>query len=234
MATATTTPAAPATLPYRTLADVLKHLGGVPPARVRVQPPPGTATVADVTAVHDRENRLCELVDGILVEKVMGFEESRIAVRLILILGNYVDGHDLGTVVGADGMMQLSPGLVRIPDVAFISWDRLPKSRRGRQGAPLLAPDLAVEVLSKGNTKKEMARKLREYFEAGVRLVWYADPESRTVRAFTSPTDSVLLGEGDTLDGGDVLPGFRLRVRDWFAEAERTGPKPRRAPKRRD
>src|SRR5206468_1626606 len=76
------------------------------------------------------------------------------------------------------------------------------------------APDLAVEVLSKGNTRAEMDRKLREYFAAGVRLVWLIDPKTRTARVHTSPEEMTRLGEGDTLDGGDVLPGFALPLRD--------------------
>ncbi|HEX8200111.1 MAG TPA: Uma2 family endonuclease, partial [Isosphaeraceae bacterium] len=123
-----------------------------------------------------------------------------------------------------DGTMRLFPGLVRIPDVSFISWERYPKPTGRRVAIPDLAPDLAVEVLSKGNTRKEMERKLGEYFRAGVRLVWYADPKARTARVYTAPDRCVLLREDDTLDGGDVLPGFRLPIRDWFAEAERQGP----------
>jgi Uma2 family endonuclease len=114
---------------------------------------------------------------------------------------------------------------VRIPDVAFISWKRFPKSKRERGEIPTVAPDLVVEVLSKGNTRREMARKLDEYFRAGVRLVWYVDPKSRTVRVYTSPDDSVVMSEGQQLDGGNVLPGFTLLIRDWFTEAERTGPR---------
>ena len=87
---------------------------------------------------------------------------------------------------------------------------------------PLVVPDLVVEVLSKGNTPKEMARKLDEYFRAGVRLVWYVDPKRRTVRVYTGRDRSVLLHEDRTLDGGDVLPGFSLSIRDWFAEARRS------------
>jgi Uma2 family endonuclease len=88
---------------------------------------------------------------------------------------------------------------------------------------PLVVPDLVIEVLSEGNTPKEMARKLDEYFRAGVRLVWYVNPKKRTVRVYTARDRSVLLREEDTLDGGDVLPGFALSIRDWFAEAERGG-----------
>ena len=73
-------------------------------------------------------------------------------------------------------MMRLFPGQVRIPDVAFISWKRYPKGKRRRGEIPTVAPDLVVEILSKGNTPKEMKRKLDEYFQAGVRLVWYVNP----------------------------------------------------------
>jgi Uma2 family endonuclease len=83
-----------------------------------------------------------------------------------------------------------------------------------------MAPDLAVEILSKGNTKKEMARKLREYFGAGTRLVWYVDVKKQAVDAFTSPYDRAQLGVDDTLDGGDVVPGFRLPIRELFVENE--------------
>jgi Uma2 family endonuclease len=208
-----------------TVADLLHRLGGISAKRVHLVPTPGTATEKDVIKVHDRTNRLCELVDGVLVEKVMSFDESRFAVLLASFLFNHLRQHDLGTLLGADGMVRLFPGLVRIPDVVFISWKRFPKSKRERGEIPSVAPDLVVEVLSKGNTRREMARKLDEYFRAGVRLVWYVDPKRRTVRVYTSVDNLVILSEDQHLDGGDVLPGFTLSIREWFAEAERTGPR---------
>jgi Uma2 family endonuclease len=206
---------------FRTVADLLEHLGGVPPSRVRFQPWPGTATVHDVIAIHDAENRLCELVDGVLVEKAMGFDESIYAVLLSASMIQYLKTNDLGKVIGADGLMRIFPAMVRIPDAAFISWSRYPKGKRRRGEIPLVVPDLVVEVLSKGNTPKEMARKLDEYFRAGVRVVWYVDPKRRTVRVYSSRNSSVLLHEDRSLDGGEVLPGFSLSIRDWFAEARR-------------
>jgi Uma2 family endonuclease len=208
-----------------TVAELLYRLGGVAASRVRLVPVPGTATEQDVIEVHDRTNRLCELVDGVLVEKVMGFDESRYAVFLITVLGSYLAHHDIGTMLAPDGMVRLFPGQVRIPDVAFISWKRFPRSKRERGEIPTVAPDLVVEILSKGNTKREMARKLDDYFRAGVRLVWYVDPKHRMVRVYTSPVNSVVISEEQHLDGGAVLPGFSLSIREWFDEAERTGPR---------
>src|SRR5262252_1544690 len=109
-----------------TLADLLEQLGGIAPARVRIRPVPGAATEEDILAIHDREGRLCELVDGVLVEKAMGLRESYLAIVLSTILWNFVQLRNLGLVTGEAGMMRLMAGLVRIPDVAFISWARLP------------------------------------------------------------------------------------------------------------
>src|SRR3954452_18522670 len=102
--------------------------------------------------------------------------------------------------------MELMPDLVRIPDVAFTSWDRLPGRRRPTNPVPRLTPNLAVEVLSRNNTPGEMAAKRGDYFTAGVQLVWEIDPDARVVAVYTSPTQSARLGGNDTLDGGVVLP----------------------------
>ena len=104
-----------------TLADVLQQLGGISPRRIRFRPAPGTATEEDVIKIRDRERRLFELVDGVLVEKVMGFWESVLAIELARLLGNFVKRRKLGTLAGEAGMLRLSPGLVRIPDLSFIS-----------------------------------------------------------------------------------------------------------------
>lgn len=205
----------------QTVADLLEQLGDIPPNRVRMHPTPGTATEKDVLEIHLREKRLCELVEGVLVEKAMGYYESRLAVTLIHLLETFLDQHDLGIVAGADGMMRLAAGLVRIPDVSFVSWDRLPGRKVPRDPIPDLSPDLAVEVLSKSNTEAEMEHKLLDYFTAGARLVWYIDPQNRTTRVYSSPTQSVLLSEENVLDGGDVLPGFKLPLKELFARAER-------------
>jgi Uma2 family endonuclease len=210
--------AAPA---IKTLADLRKRLGDIPLERIWYKPAPGTAKEKDVIEAEARENRLCELVDGTLVEKTVGFEESRVAFRLGYLINSYLEEHDLGVCVGIDGMMRIARGLVRIPDVAFIAWDSLPGRESPQEPIPKLAPDLAVEVLSEGNTKAEMARKLREYFEAGVRVVWLIDPRKPTARVYTAPERSILIRADQALDGGDVLPGFVVSLTDLFDRGRR-------------
>jgi Uma2 family endonuclease len=211
------------TAPAETVADLLDHLGGIPPARLRLHPPPGTATEQDVLDVQARTDRLCELVDGVLVEKAMGFRESFLAITLSAILWGFVQPRKLGVVTGADGMMRLSSGLVRIPDVAFISWERLPGRRIPREPIPALAPDLAVEVLSPGNTPGEMARKRQEYFAAGVQVVWIVDPVARTVAVYTAPEHYSIWQEDQMLAGDPVLLGFTLSLRELFAALDSQG-----------
>lgn len=212
-----------ATAAIDTLADLLEHLGGISPKRIRFRPAPGTATEKDVLAIHDREGRLYELVDEVLVEKAMGLRESLLAIALAAILRNFVRPRNLGLITGEAGMMRLIAGLVRIPDVAFISWRRLPNRRVPTEPIPDLAPDLAVEVLSAGNTPGEMARKRQEYFSAGVQIVWQVDPNTRTVEVFTAPDQSTVLHEAQTLEGGTVLPGLTLPLQELFGELDLQG-----------
>jgi Uma2 family endonuclease len=201
-----------------TLADLLKRLGNIPANRVRLRPAPGTATEEDVIRNNESLFRtaLCELVDGTLVEKPVGWEESAIAILIARFLGNFVQPRKLGTVLGSDGMLRLVPGLMRAPDVSFIARGRLKRYKKGGERYPSIGADLAVEVYSKSNTKAEIGRKLKEYFAAGTRLAWIVDPKTETVRVHRSPEEFVVLKVGDVLDGGDVLPGFQVPVQELF------------------
>jgi Uma2 family endonuclease len=108
----------------------------------------------------------------------------------------------------------------------------MPSREYPSEPIPKLHPDLAVEVLSEGNTAGEMRRKLGEYFGSGARLVWFVDPEEQTVQVFTSPEHSRTLTSKDTLEGGRLLPGFRLSLKLLFARVpksrSRKNGKPRR------
>jgi Uma2 family endonuclease len=205
----------------RNLAGLLDRLGNLPLDRIRFQPPPGTATVNDVVELQVRENRLCELVDGVLVEKTIGYQEGQLAIIIATALQNFVEADDLGPVTGPDGMILFPDNLVRIPDVAFACWERFPDEATLEEPVPEIVPVLAVEILSRGNTPGEMSRKLREYFKAGVRLVWFVDPVVKSVTVYTSPARSKVIDVTGKLDGGKVLPGFELRVADIFAKLKR-------------
>ena len=201
-----------------TLADLLDDLGGISPARVRYRPFPGTE--ADVVEIQAKQNRLFELVDDLLVEKAMGLWESVLAMAIGAALREFIVPRKLGIVTGEAGMVRLFPhlSLIRMPDVAFTSKERLQESSAWGKPVPQLAPDLAVEVLSEGNTAAEMQRKRREYFAAGVRLVWIVNLVTRTIDVYTGDSNPVTLNEGQTLDGGAVLPGFALELTTLFAE----------------
>jgi Uma2 family endonuclease len=205
----------------RTFADLLHDLGDIPAERVWLTPPPGTATEKDVIEAEARHNRLCELVDGTLVEKAMGYREGREAAVLTTIIENHADKHDDGLVAGADATIRLMPKLVRIPDVSFVAWDRLPGREIPNEPIPDLIPNLAIEVLSKSNTPREMERKLEEYFKAGVEQVWFVDGIARTFQVFTSPTESQVFSGKQTIKTGKLLPGLKLSVDAFFNRVHR-------------
>jgi Uma2 family endonuclease len=169
--------------------------------------------------LESADKRLCELVDGVLVEKPMGQYESRLAALIIHLLYTFLDKHELGIVLAPDGPMRLAAGSVRLPDVAFVSWAKFPDRKVTPDAILDRAPDLAIEVLSKSNTRKEMERKLAEYFAAGTALVWYIDPKTRTAVAYTAPDQGRTHTENEPLDASPVLPGFNLSLRELFSRA---------------
>jgi Uma2 family endonuclease len=206
--------------PVRSIGDLLRRLGGVHPDRVRFDPRPGEATPADLL---DPANALCELIDGTLVEKPVGEEESFLAGSLAIDIGTYLRAKDIGYMTLPDGLVQLPAGGVRGPDLSVFRWDRQVGRRRPTDAIPEHAPDLAVEVLSRSNTVREMERKRREFFAAGTALVWEIDPRGRTVRVYTAAETYTDLTAADTLTGEPVLPGFALPLAALFAELDRHG-----------
>jgi Uma2 family endonuclease len=153
----------------------------------------------------------------VLVEKPVGYLESMLALFLARALGDFVESRQLGIVLGADGPLRILAGQVRVPDVSFVGWQRFPRRELPRESILGVAPDLAVEVLSEGNTPAEMARKLDDYFRAGVRLVWYVDLRKRQIEVYRAVDQRLVLNESQDLEGYDVLPGFQLAIADLFA-----------------
>lgn len=210
-----------------TLADLLGRLGPLPFDRICPAPAPGTATEDDLLAILDREDFLYELDDGILIRKTTGWWDSELTVGIIVHIGSYVREHRLGIMTGPDGPMRVAPGLVQLPDIAFVSRKRLGHRRPPREPIASYGPELAIEVLSPSNAQKEMADKLGEYFAAGTRLVWYVAPEAETVTLHESAERATILRSDDMPTGGDVLPGFEVPVAQLL-----TLPEPPAAPGR--
>lgn len=207
---------------FPTIADVQERLGHVPESRILSFPAPGTATVQDLLDGSITGDRLCELVDGILVEKAMGWQQGFVGMWIGHLIQTYLNANNVGLVAGSDGMIRFKLDLVRMPDVSFVRWDSVDDTDviENPAGAFLeVPPDLAVEVISPSNTRREMAIKLAEYAKAGVKLVWYVDPERKEVDVYPlgDAERKQTLAAADTLDGGTVLPGFAVPVARIFA-----------------
>ena len=180
--------------------------------------PTTTLLTADDLLVMPDDGYRYELVKGELIRlPISSHQSSRIAIRIANRLGPFVETHALGNIAGADGAYILisDPYTVRIPDVSFVRAERLPPDDAWEKFLEL-APDLAVEVVSPSDSANDVHEKVLEYLDAGVRLVWVVHPLRRTVTVYTPDRTARVLSEGDTLDGGDVLPGFTLAISDVF------------------
>lgn len=166
------------------------------------------------------DDALYEVVDGRRVEKVMGYFECGIASILGYYLEHFCRTHRLGRVrVETPFSIDVARKLERRPDAAFVSYDRWPRDRRVSRGdAWPVVPDLAVEVVSPSNKASDMQRKRLEYFRAGVRLVWVVFPDQFEVHVYSAPTEVRIRTRADELDGGEVIPGFRLPVEALFED----------------
>jgi Uma2 family endonuclease len=166
---------------------------------------------------HGNDCRL-ELIRGEL--KVMSPTKPLhgiLCARLAAALINFVEADELGMAFGAETgfRVEQDPDSVLGIDASFVSRERLQSVETFDKFMPF-APDLAVEVLSPGNTVSEIDEKIAMYFAAGSRLVWIVNPKRRTVAVYTAPLEVRIIGEHDTLDGGDVLPGFELELAKLF------------------
>jgi Uma2 family endonuclease len=183
---------------------------------------PGLAEAATPVDRPDAEESLYEIVAGLRVEiPPMSAYAGKIASRLLTKLNNHAEAHQLGEAV-VETLFRLplteDRGRNRRPDVAFVSYQRWPTDRPQPEDANAwdVVPDLAVEVVSPHDLAEELLEKVLEYFRADVRLVWVVYPRQRLILVFESPTHVQALSQADTLDGGPVLPGFRLPLASLF------------------
>lgn len=159
-----------------------------------------------------------ELVEG-EVRKMTpaGGEHGRIALNVGYFLKDHVRANGLGTVYAAETGFKVAsdPDTVRAPDVAFVRKERA-DAMGTIQGYLPGAPDLAVEVISPGDTYSEVEEKVLEWLDAGARMVLVVDPRKGTATAYLSRDDIRVLSEDDVLDGGDVVPGWKVPVKELF------------------
>jgi Uma2 family endonuclease len=158
-----------------------------------------------------------ELVQGEIVTKPPpSHNHGRTVTRIAMTLEFYTEQHGSGQTTAESGFVtDRNPDSARGPDVAFWGVAKLPLNAN-ISGYAEVAPDLCAEVISEHTRPKHLKRKLREYFKAGVRMVWVADTENRTLTVYRSPTKGKLLHEEEILDGEDVLPGFSVQVAKFF------------------
>lgn len=174
-------------------------------------------TIEDLADLDDTPGRF-DLIRGELIEmSPAGFRHGILGMRIARKIADFGEEHDLGEVPTSETGFILSrnPDVLLCPDVAFVRFDRLPPVE-GQEGILELAPDLVVEVVSPTDRQRDVTRKVIEYLDGGVRIVWLVEPADKVVTVFTSDRKSSTLTIEDELDGGDVLPGFRLPLADVF------------------
>jgi len=177
--------------------------------------PPALLTADELQHVYVPDKRV-ELVRGLLVVRELpGMRHARVAMDLALALGAHVRAAALGRVYAEAGFKLASnPDTVRSPDVAFIRRDRIPDPEP--TGFAHFAPDLVVEVISPGDRAGEVLAKVADWLSAGTRLVWVLDPARRVARVYRDDGTEQILTADESLDGGDVVPGFSCPVGEIF------------------
>jgi len=174
-------------------------------------------TAEDLLGMPHDGNRY-ELVRGELIKMPpAGNIHGKRTMRLGWRLAQHVEASDLGVVFAAETGFKLAidPDTVRAPDIAFVTKARIEEIGEFEGFWPG-APDLAVEVISPGDSYSDVEEKVAEFLNAGAGAVWVLDPRRRTITVYKSSSDITILTERDVLDGGDIIPGFSCLVADVF------------------
>lgn len=171
-------------------------------------------------SLPENQDKRLELHHGEVIEKMAAsYSSSHIGLRIGQKIMNYLDKNPIGRATGADGTYIMSEDTSFIPDVGFISKERMPDKPKGAVPMP---PDLAVEVVSPSDQPRKVYQKAVRYIELGTKLVWVVFPDEETVDVYRPAEEGVNVQtlKGDaSLSGGDVLPNFELTVQAIFAES---------------
>lgn len=165
---------------------------------------------------------LYEVIDGRVTElPPMGTYPVEVATRLSAALDLFARGHGIGRILN-EALYRIDARNQKRPDVSFITYEKWPKARRTPKAQPWqMVPDLAIEVVSETDRAGDVLGKVRDYFRAGVRVVWLVYPDLEVIHLFDSFQQIRVLTVGDDLDGGALIPGFRLPLAELFeGEAE--------------
>lgn len=170
----------------------------------------GKATVEDLLKTP-RDGQKYELVDGEIVVSPAGMRHSEVAAKISHIVATFLENNPIGKVYSENVGITFPTENVRSPDVTFVNNNKLPGGK-SPQGFGRVVPDLCVEVLSPGDSPTHVARKIAEFLECGVPLVWLVDPAGETLTVYRTLSDTEHYRAGDTVTGGTVLPGFSCVV----------------------
>jgi len=174
----------------------------------------GSATLQDLLNTPE-DGRKYELVDGEILVSPTGMQHSEIALRIAGSIWQFLEKNPIGKVYSSDVGIAFPNGNIRSPDVTYVSLAKLPGGRSPETFGEVI-PDLAVEVLSPSDSLRELGKKIGEYLESGVPLVWLVDPTRQTVTVYRSLTQTEQFGIDGILTAEPVLPGFSVEVGRFF------------------
>lgn len=171
-------------------------------------------------ALAEKISPWAELIDGEIVDTMSGgYYHSLISMNFAAIMREFVRASKLGRVISNEAGLHIKSELPRSrgADVAFISYKRLPKGERSI-GFLRVAPELIVEIFGDKDSWDEMISKIEDYHRTGVDMVWVAEPQTRTIKKFPRRGEPTIVHDGSDIDGGKILPGFKVPIARFFDE----------------
>ena len=169
-------------------------------------------------ALAEKISPWCELIDGEVVDRMSGgYVHSLISTNFVVIMSEFVRAAGIGRVLTNEAGLHIRSDLPRSrgADVAYLSFKRMPKGER-YEGFLRIAPELIVEVFGQKDSWEDMEDKIRDYHNTGVDMVWVAEPQTRTVKTFPRAGQPEVVHDGADIDGGEILPGFKVPIARFF------------------